>query len=644
MRKKDLLALPVAVPDPAPANGRIIKYHACARLHELDGQKLLAIDCFDATCTALLHRVFLFRMKYLTASYEGPQRACKWHSGKMAPILTEFFHKPFQVVYPLPDQKSREAIEEFLGFDAGNDLFQTLCDYQRDIEGVRLRMKHQKEMDGIRAVMSHVKPLPEGFVKWVDTEVMKGSQYMFYQYTGAKAQPAFCSVCCSTVKAKGLKYRRMCVCPNCSAELTAIADGRMKNGHIQDTAYASIAQAFGSDVMVRIFKVYRIFKRVDGAWRVETRHRETIRDIVMHDGQYKTYAAGYYKHDTDNGLGFVPFSQCWNHYIYPPAPLYPRGIRDELDGTYAHYSGIECLAEKGDAFRADEYFHFYTKYPQAEMLLRRGATGFVRYLVERPSFDHSIPQYMDTIRKHFKDLKDGDMGAVHVWKEVDASRYSATAEDVAKWGTTSTYSYLLPRLLRFAPLSKINDYIDKVIQNPKMLQLNIRGVQSASVISQYLADYWDNAYKIGMNMQDKRVLYPENLGRAHDDAADRFEVVKSERVQKLLKERFTELIKKFRYAIGGLCIVIPSCVEDFIKESRALNHCVRTYAERVAFNETTILFVRNEEKLDQPFYTMEVKDGRVVQLRGENNCAPTDAVLGFERGFCKAFGLQELAA
>lgn len=624
MRKKDLLALPVAEPDPLPADGRIIKYVACCRLHELKGEKVLSIDVYDATCSTVLHRVFMSRMKYLTASFDQPERACQWRTAKMCGFLLEYIVL-HGFVNPMTDRPSKAAVEAFLGHEVA-DPFAALMEYQDDLEAVRRRMRHQQEMDGIRALMDGAKPLPDDFIIWADTEAMKHSQYMFYRRKGRK-QTGFCSVCTRSSDMERLRHRRLCTCPKCGARLTAIADGMMRNGRIEDYGYASYAQSLGGDVMLRIFCIRRILTREEDGWRVETRHREFIRDIIRPVG-YKTYIAGYYHHDTDNGYGFVPGGQ-YQYTVYPKSLLYPSGVREELAGTFARYSGLECMAKHGEPFRADLLLLFYQKHPQAEMLARRGA---YRFLVELSGnwYPHSDVD-METIRRHFKDLNDGDMDAVRIWRKVDESKFPATAADVAEWGRRKDYH--LATLLRYAPLNKINSYIVKVATS--------KGFHDVALIVQYLADYWVNADKCGMDMNDKRVLFPENLRAAHDKAAAEYKLFKSQKVEDALTKRFEQLSGRYHFEAFGCLVVVPSCTNDFIIESQTLCHCVRTYAERAAFGETTILFVRNEQAPGTPFYTMEVRDNRVIQLRGKNNCAPTDEVLKFEDAFCKQYGLQK---
>ena len=51
--------------------------------------------------------------------------------------------------------------------------------------------------------------------------------------------------------------------------------------------------------------------------------------------------------------------------------------------------------------------------------------------------------------------------------------------------------------------------------------------------------------------------------------------------------------------------------------------------DRVARHECVILFVRQCEEPDKPFYTVEVQDKRIIQVRGTHNRAPTPEVTAF---------------
>ena len=83
----------------------------------------------------------------------------------------------------------------------------------------------------------------------------------------------------------------------------------------------------------------------------------------------------------------------------------------------------------------------------------------------------------------------------------------------------------------------------------------------------------------------------------------------------------------------GLILVVPRSADDIRAEGEALHHCVGTYVERVARGETFIFFIRKQDEPDKSYYTMEWKDGKVVQCRGMNNRDATPQVKAFVEAF-----------
>ena len=83
------------------------------------------------------------------------------------------------------------------------------------------------------------------------------------------------------------------------------------------------------------------------------------------------------------------------------------------------------------------------------------------------------------------------------------------------------------------------------------------------------------------------------------------------------------------FEMDGLRIVVPSNPDEIIAEGNALHHCVGGYVERVAKKECVILFLRRCEEVDKPFYTVEVRNRKAVQVRGMQNADMTPEVKRF---------------
>lgn len=151
-------------------------------------------------------------------------------------------------------------------------------------------------------------------------------------------------------------------------------------------------------------------------------------------------------------------------------------------------------------------------------------------------------------------------------------------------------------------------------------------------------DYLINLNKLGA-ITDPKALYPKNFNKAHDEAAKQVRIAESEK----LIEGFIKQYKKYQkyeYKDANFTIKVVSSPEELFTESEKLNHCVRTYAERVANGETEILFIRKNNRINTPFYTLELQKKKVVQVRGKNNKAPDEEVRLFIENWSKKFRLR----
>lgn len=87
------------------------------------------------------------------------------------------------------------------------------------------------------------------------------------------------------------------------------------------------------------------------------------------------------------------------------------------------------------------------------------------------------------------------------------------------------------------------------------------------------------------------------------------------KAQKLKEQR----IEQYEYKESDFEILVPQSVVEIAKEGSYLGHCVSSYTDRHALGHTTILFLRRTAKPNEPFYTIEVNGGTVVQIHGKYN-------------------------
>ena len=145
-----------------------------------------------------------------------------------------------------------------------------------------------------------------------------------------------------------------------------------------------------------------------------------------------------------------------------------------------------------------------------------------------------------------------------------------------------------------------------------------------------LADYLDDAAALRLDLTNKTVLFPRNLRERHAATSAERKYRADEASRKRMQARADKL-SPFAWERDGLLIRPATSAAELTAEGKALHHCVGTYSERYASGETEIWFVRRKEDPDTPFFTLEYRDGRIVQCRTLHNrsCDTEPAVKAF---------------
>ena len=181
-------------------------------------------------------------------------------------------------------------------------------------------------------------------------------------------------------------------------------------------------------------------------------------------------------------------------------------------------------------------------------------------------------------------------------------------------------SKIFPMLMPQNKLDRIDENArwDKLL---KMMLDNNRAKNRTMDLNDY-ADYLEWIDDLGLR-KDKRTLYPRDFQAAHDDLMHRRDIA----TDGPMVENFRRMERAITgmeepFISNGILIRPASYPGELRKESQALNHCVRTYVDKVAEGRTSILFIRRVEDPETPWFTLELnRDGRIVQCRGKNNCS-----------------------
>lgn len=142
-------------------------------------------------------------------------------------------------------------------------------------------------------------------------------------------------------------------------------------------------------------------------------------------------------------------------------------------------------------------------------------------------------------------------------------------------------------------------------------------------------DYLEQCQHLKYNLHDTAINMPHHFMQMHERLT---EIIKY-KANETLRQHFAEHIQErkiLEFQFGNLIICQPSSMNQIIAEGKSLCHCVAGYAERHAEGKLHILFIRQKNNPDKPFYTMEVnREGKMIQVRGLRNREPTPEVQEF---------------
>ncbi|MBO6232949.1 MAG: PcfJ domain-containing protein [Clostridia bacterium] len=141
-------------------------------------------------------------------------------------------------------------------------------------------------------------------------------------------------------------------------------------------------------------------------------------------------------------------------------------------------------------------------------------------------------------------------------------------------------------------------------------------------------DYLKFAKTVGLDLKNKRYIYPENLKEEHDKLEKQYEICNKKEVNDLIIKR-SKILDNNSYNKNNLIVFPAHSLGDLIDESKQQSHCVRTYAEKYSKGECDIYFLRNMKDIDKSLVTIEVKDNKIIQSKAKHNNRPNENYLKF---------------
>ncbi len=516
-----------------------------------------------------------------------------------------------------------------------------LIHVQRAILDRRCQERQHHREKRIIERMHPLHTLPRGLEGWVHRSVMPA--YFRCEHTSVKKpMTGVCTSCGKETTIPGVAHNSKLICPHCKRELTVKSAGKMGRHFDRDTVQV-IEKIDSTEVVVRIVKVYYNYDREHLAPRESI--YENARIFVRRSPDGKVITEPYYYSYSKGTLthwqpGERPqfFKYSYNFEADVCAHVYCRNLPDTLAGTPWEYCAVAAFYEHGrEPMQMTPFLAAHLNHPKLEHLVKVGffylasdlAYGRIRdgLLDEAQDRTHRLLGVTSEDVVFLRELGVNE-SALRIFREYTGTR---DRQKLFLWRREHGVDRDAIQCLEHMTPHRFTRYLEQ--QYPALCtRKNQYGGQHyrdmQAVVSEY-RDYLDMCVKLGYDMSNSFILYPKDLQQAHDEVQVRYKTKVDAQLRRDFKAAMWAISGHLDFEQDGMKLLLPATPDDIIAEGHALHHCVGGYVDRVAKKECIILFLRQCEDVDKPFFTVEVRGGKVVQVRGMRNCDATPEVKTF---------------
>lgn len=612
-----------------------IKYLAHAEIINAGGEEILMVDFYDYNPIDLEkaqqpdYRLFMNKSEDFI--YE-PSTG-KWFQRKVENLHYVIGLYNTVDYFTLLDKESERIINSFIPKQSWRDSWiERIQDKQEEFRREKSMRAYSARVDRIKRINKYIDSLaiPADFMKFVDNSFCE-IRYTFYKAKGKKSTEAYCCHCNKTydidiTRAEKPKHNEYGICPYCGSRIMYKSHGRVSE--LREKKEVILMRKTDDGFVSSYYDAVRTSGHSGETYKLTEKAR------VVYNG---TRIWTYYN---SNGYSDPKDISWWDRtggfgntrVTYGSGILYYANLDDVLKDTTFKYCAIKLLAS---------HKHGYVIHHES-FFLRFESARFIEYFIKMGLYnlanDYVRDSWSETINKNGKNVNeilglsreqinrlikmDGNLYTLELM-QIENSLWKRFDDNQLEYiGSNNITLRNLNEVMKHTTVNRIIKYLESK-----------HNIATPDKALQYWVDYIENCKILKYDLKNEFVLFPKRLKDAHDISAKEVIDVKNENREKLFVERMREAERKYSYETKTFAVIVPMSTEELKLEGQALHHCVGTYVDRVLEGKTIILFVRRKEKIEKPFYTMEVNKGEIIQCRGEYNHDMTEQVKKFVNSF-----------
>lgn len=482
--------------------------------------------------------------------------------------------------------------------------------------------------------------IPEEAYEFAYEVALSQSRYIFVSRKN-KISKAYCTNCISEFEIAAVKHNDIIICPLCGCP------GKIKlTRHKRKSVYDSAcfirfdkSQVDDETIVARGFLAERDYsgdyKNVKTKLTELARYLFTQKESIMFQ---RVFSYGWIRKKSIYAFNINSLANLNEHVDF-------RSILNAVKGNRFQYSMYEKYINGLDIKKSVTFFDTFNKYPLIESLTKMGFENIVEMKINKISFERTLNWRAKTVFKLLK-LNRGEVKEIQqkkikitpallrILQENKKNNYKLSIDEAKK--LSEMPSHYIERAKKYSSLKKVINYISKQFRINLGCSCSSRiYCNEIEVFSDWL-DYLKDCKELKIDLDKKDNMFPKNLYVQHQNFIKQIEYIKNKEIDYKIKERLKETEKRYCFEWNGLLIRPARSQGELIEEGKRMHHCVGGYAERYANGVTNILFIRRVENPDTEFYTVEVCNDTVIQVRGKRNRTQTKEVEAFMKEFIKA--------
>lgn len=532
------------------------------------------------------------------------------------------------------------------------------------IRNQRWKKSNERRQARLKEREANTPELPGDLKEWAEWRLFGGMHFLYYKRSGRRARIA-CSACgkiSDVLTARLDTYEGQFEhihdtpvngtsgkCPACGAYGIWKAQGKTK-GVYGVKKYCFVAQPYkttGAVVRyIQVEKLYRLdtipvnkreemYEAGEDIFTVEIarRYLEPGKKSRTDYQKYSGYTGENFWDDCNTAYGGITIND---------APVYERSY-DMLRGTAFAYSGAEAFSRDCPKYNMMDYMERYMEYPSLELLAKAGMYKTVKKMVMGycgiiANGSAKKPEDFFGIRKERMKLLTevhGDIDFLEAAKKEKRMGARWTMQQFLMVCMTELRKDDLEVALKYMGMETLKNRLERYsgcrIPEEPETEMRSHARERLRVTARLYVDYLRMREQRGYDMHNTVYLFPRALEEAHNrmvkevnrDLAQK-EKQEKERQYQNIRKNYRKLRNRYFFEDDRYLIRPARSASEIIQEGRILHHCVggNTYLSNHDSGKSIILFLRFKERPETPYYTVEIREDRIIQWYGESDKKP----------------------